>query len=304
MGDLAHVLRRRGHGDVPSCDLFVGHWGRRDPGLPDPQANQPEDRHDHQDPDEDPAAIIRGEGTDRDEIVVVVRCVQGLARQLLELSDDAVDLRGRQGLGVRRPRPEERVLGVLPHLGLGDRVIARVHREGRRIGRLAAIAGLAVHAERVQERVSEGLRGRGTIGDPLRQGPHHRGLEARGDLHRGVLLRKGGRRLLHVLHQDRDRRLPVEGGLAHEHLVEHHAEGVEVRPMVELDGVGLLGAQVARGAEDHPRLGLGLVVPRTLAMPKSRIFAWSWPRLPRVMITFSGFMSRCQIPWPWASERE
>ena len=63
--------------------------------------------------------------------------------------------------------------------------------------------------------------------------------------------------LLHVFVGDGDRRFRLERRHACEHLVEHHAQRVEVGAAVECLALGLLGGEVGGGAHDRTVLGEG-----------------------------------------------
>jgi len=73
----------------------------------------------------------------------------------------------------------------------------------------------------------------------------HVGVEParRNDLGRDVLVRH------------RYRALPPEGGTPHQHLVEHHSEAVDVRPLVGRVATGLFGTEVGGGTDDRSHLG-------------------------------------------------
>ena len=58
-----------------------------------------------------------------------------------------------------------------------------------------------------------------------------------------------------VLHRDRDRRVALERHAAREHLVEHHAERVDVGLRPDAATARLLGREVLRGADDRADLG-------------------------------------------------
>ena len=144
------------------------------------------------------------------------------------------------------------------------------------------------------------------LGSLLEAAPHHP-LEPG----RNVRLRQ----LRWVLLEDR--RHQLGRGLARkrppprEHLVEHRAEGEDVGPMVGGLSPDLLGRHVADGAEHDARPGrggdgralgarsAGSSVGRSLARPKSRILT----RPSLVTNRFSGFRSRCTIPFSCAAAR-
>jgi hypothetical protein len=68
--------------------------------------------------------------------------------------------------------------------------------------------------------------------------------------------------LAHVLHGDRDLRLAVERDVADEHLVQHHAQRVDVRLAVDVVAERLLGRHVVGRAEHAPVGRQALLVER------------------------------------------
>ncbi len=98
-----------------------------------------------------------------------------------------------------------------------------------------------------RERGREGP-GRGpAIRARFREAAAQHGRDGRGDFGRGRL----GHRLLHVLHQDRDRRRPGVGDAPRQAFEGHDPERVHVGEPVDLLPHRLLGGHVARRALDH-----------------------------------------------------
>ena len=117
-----------------------------------------------------------------------------------------------------------------------------------------AVAELAHRLEAIVRRLRERLRGW-----PRRIGSgraHPLGHRLDGD-----------RRLRHVLRRPLPGRVGLEGELAGEHLVRHHAERVDVAARVDGLARELLGAHVRRRPEHHALLGELLLVLVFLARP-------------------------------------
>jgi len=59
--------------------------------------------------------------------------------------------------------------------------------------------------------------------------------------HIGVHLREVGRRFVHLLVEDGQRGIRLEGHLAGQHLIDNDAQGVDVCAVIHLGALGLLG---------------------------------------------------------------
>ena len=121
-----------------------------------------------------------------------------------------------------------------------------------------------------RQRGAEIEGGREAVRGQLLQGAEHRGLDVRRDRAPARAERGGG--LRHRLGEDRLRVRAGEGRLAHEHLVHHAGERVDVaaRGEVPLAG-GLLRAHVLRGAERDPGLGHAAAPRRTDDEPDAEV---------------------------------
>ena len=91
------------------------------------------------------------------------------------------------------------------------------------------------------------------VGRILGQQLEDDGLQGLGDAH--TQQRRRQRALLHVLDGHRGGGVGRERGLAHDHLVEHHPQRVEVGPAVEGLALGLLGREVRGRAHHRPDVG-------------------------------------------------
>ena len=102
--------------------------------------------------------------------------------------------------------------------------------------------------------VAEHLRRRlVAVGRVLGHQLHDQAVELGGDL--GPAHRQADRDVLDVLQRHRERRLALERGDAREHLIERHAQRIQVAAVVERLALRLLGAHVQRGAHRHAGLG-------------------------------------------------
>ena len=144
----------------------------------------------------------------------------------------------------------------------------RLHDGRRRCGR-ASRPAFAVAAGRRQLR-GQGARVVHRILGGAHRGRHHRAVavalprtlgERNSDQlpqGRRNVLGQRGRRLLEVADAQLHRRARLEGGLAREHLVQHHAGAVDVAGRRQLASPSLLGRHVARRAPEQGRaLGRG-----------------------------------------------
>ncbi len=106
---------------------------------------------------------------------------------------------------------------------------------------------------------SQVVGGRVAVGRVLRQQLHGDGVERLGHAHTAV--DQGLRLLLDVLVGDRDRRVGLERRCPRQHLVEHHAERIQVAAAVDGLALGLLGREVGGGAHHRAVLGEARIGP-------------------------------------------
>ena len=142
---------------------------------------------------------------------------------------DAATEQGQRGETERDgPRPPAPLRQRLDDAALRDRAAETVEVEGEVPRRLEALVGALLEA--VLDDEVEGLR------------------DAR--------VRVRGRRRLVAQHRAEKlrRARPLEGTVAREHLEEHGAQREDVRPVVGHLAAGLLGRQVAHGADHGPRV--------------------------------------------------
>ena len=120
------------------------------------------------------------------------------------------------------------------------------------------LAGDAVGASEIAPKVISEVVGSGVpVGRTLGQQLHGDRLERLGDL--DPALDEAVGTLLHMLVGDSDRGLGLERRHAGEHLVEHHAQRVEVGTAVERLALGLLRREVRGGPHDRSVLSEGRI---------------------------------------------
>ncbi len=82
---------------------------------------------------------------------------------------------------------------------------------------------------------------------------------ASGTFTSGFIVSKGGGRILDVTRHHDDRVVIDERRAAAQHLIEEHAQRIQVAARIERGALGLLGRHVARSAKHGPGLGLELI---------------------------------------------
>ena len=142
----------------------------------------------------------------------------------------------------RRPRGRGRGSGNRPRGDHGRRGRAG-HREGGDVADVRQRARL----EACLEGGHEGARARPPVFGPLGRALEERAQERLRHRVRG----RERQRLLHVLHEDGDRRVRREGHAPGEHLVGHDAERVDVGRGADVRRRGLLRGHVVRRPGDH-----------------------------------------------------
>ena len=103
------------------------------------------------------------------------------------------------------------------------------------------------------EGVGELRRGLGSVGGVFGERPRDESFEFVGGV--GAREAQGRGLLLYVLEGERRRRRRLEGRVAGEHLVENHAEAVDVGARIDVVVGALLGRHVARRADQRAGLG-------------------------------------------------
>ena len=176
------------------------------------------------------ARAVHGAAAEGQPLVLRVRVVRGRAGQQEPGRGKGHDQRRQQrraGALPRRLAGQQR--GAGPGAGGGRK---RLDVEREVVGGLEALGGVLLQA---------------VVDDPLQRGGQGR-----------VRHRHLRRLFLEDRVQRLDRRAPLEGALAGEHLVQDGAEREDVRPMVGIVPAHLLGRHVPDGSQDHPFLGVGI----------------------------------------------
>ena len=180
-----------------------------------------------------------------------------------------------------RPRPPARPSAAV------EPVAAAV--DGAGVGRRRSATDGAFSASRILRQVAEHLGRRlVAVGRVLGHQLHDQPVEVGREV--GPVDRQADRRVLDVLQRQRQRRLGPERRLAGEHVVERHAQRVEVAAVVERVPLRLLGAHVERACPSSRRAGSGRARSASWSRQRPKSATLTWPL--RVSSRFSGLMSR------------
>ncbi len=177
------------------------------------------------------------------------RCGRRRGRLRLRCLDGRLRLRGRRHHGRRHhDRRRRRGQNARPRRAADHRGGGARHRAGRRH---AVAGGSARRAARRTQRGGELVGGLVPVRRVLAERPHDDAGESLRD--RRLERARVGRRRRDVLHGHGHVRLAAERHPPGEHLVEHHAEAVQVRALVRRPSLGLFRRKVGRRA--HHRSG-------------------------------------------------